>query len=349
MPSRLFVIGTSWNGVQSLCQLVARLPADFPAPICVVQHLSPEGPSNLPRILSKAGPLPASHPYQGESIRPGCIYVAPPDHHMLVRKGHMFLSRGPHENRTRPAVDALFRSAAIAYGPAVVGVVLTGHLDDGTAGLVAIKGGGGSAVVQDPAEASAPSMPTSALRHVEEVDFCCKVEEMPPIFVRLAHDDPAPARAEQSAMLIEIENRIAAGIAGLSDLEALEEKGRFCGLSCPECRSALCELPAQRILRFRCRAGHAFSAQSLLCAQADVRESVLSQFYDCLRDESTLADRVMSDPTYRGADFAKQEAQRAGSLHRMAEQLAEWSREMPRVASADALVQELVHDSKLAG
>jgi two-component system chemotaxis response regulator CheB len=139
MSTRIFVIGASHSGLQALCGLVARLPANFPAPVFIVQHTAREGRSRLPELLSKAGPLPASHPRAGESIRPGHIYVAPPDHHMLVRPKYVWLSRGPRENQIRPAVDPLFRSAALAYGAAVVGVVLTGYLDDGTAGAVSVK------------------------------------------------------------------------------------------------------------------------------------------------------------------------------------------------------------------
>ena len=211
MSGRIFVIGVSQGGIEALQQLVKQLPADFPAPLLIVQHLGARSPGTLPAILTKAGHLPAAHPNNAEFIEKGRIYVAPPDHHMLVRKGYIRLSQGPRENHCRPAIAPLFRSAANAYGPAVVGVVLTGYLDDGTAGLMAIKDRGGIAVVQDPSEAVAPSMPRSALAHVC-VDHCCKLAEMGPLFVNLANDDPAAAESDEHDELIRIETRIAEGV-----------------------------------------------------------------------------------------------------------------------------------------
>src|SRR5687767_3732333 len=153
---RIVVIGASAGGVDALRAIVAALPADFPAPICVVVHTSPQSPSILDQILDRAGPLTAAAACNGERIRPGRIYVAPPDCHLVIEPGVLRVTRGPKENRFRPAVDPLFRSAAQVYGPAATGVVLTGNLDDGTAGLWAIKQLGGISIVQDPADALFP-------------------------------------------------------------------------------------------------------------------------------------------------------------------------------------------------
>ena len=326
MSSRVFVIGTSMNGVQALCDLVKGLPADFPAPIFIVQHTSPEGPSRLPGILSRSGPLPAAHPRPGELFRPGHIYVAPPDHHMLVRQRYVWLSQGPRENHTRPAVDPLFRSAALAYGPAVVGVVLTGHLDDGTDGLMVVKNAGGLAIVQDPLEASAPSMPASALRHVQGVDYTCKVSEMGALFTALAEDAIPAVSALESRVLLEIENRIAEGTSTLADWQMLERKGRYTGFTCPECHCSLCELPANGILRFRCRAGHAFSTQSLLCSRAEARENQLAGLYGAFLEEFALAERVLAEPTYRQEEpIAADMMRRVATLRRRAAQVRAWS------------------------
>src|SRR5712691_5118104 len=161
----LIVVGTSAGGIQALQSIARGLSPDLPASVLVVLHLPPESPGLLPAILNRAGRLPASHATDGEPLRAGRIYVAPANAHMLVEDGHLRLARGPRENLHRPAVDPLFRSAAVAYGPRVVGVVLTGALDDGTAGLSAIQRTGGTTVVQDPADALYPSMPQSAMRN----------------------------------------------------------------------------------------------------------------------------------------------------------------------------------------
>jgi two-component system chemotaxis response regulator CheB len=157
MKGRIVVIGASLSGIDALCRTVKHLPHNFSAPIFVVQHVASHSPGLLPQILSAAGPLPAVHPTNLQPIEPGRIYVAPPDRHMLVKDGVVHLSHGPKENLARPAIDPLFRSAALAYRERVIGVILTGQLNDGTAGLLAVKDRGGTAIVQEPAEATAQS------------------------------------------------------------------------------------------------------------------------------------------------------------------------------------------------
>ncbi|WP_233837749.1 chemotaxis protein CheB [Paraburkholderia sp. ZP32-5] len=271
MSGRIFVIGASQGGIDALRQLVKQLPADFPAPVLIVQHVGAGSPSMLPAILTKAGSLPAQHPGNIELIEQGRIYVAPPNRHMLVRQGYIRLSEGPRENHCRPAIDPLFRSAANAYGPAVVGVVLTGHLDDGTAGLMAIKDRGGIAVVQEPSEALAPSMPRSALAHAC-VDHCCRLAEMGELLVDLARDDPDMPAPGSRDDLIRIETRIAEGSVDAADWSQFERLSTPSGLNCPECASALFELRDRSMTRFRCRAGHAFSARALAGEQTGVRD-----------------------------------------------------------------------------
>ena len=224
------MIGASLSGIDVLCRLLETLPAEFPAALFITQHVASHSPGMLPYILTKACRLPAVHPKSGELIQAGRIYVAPPDRHMLMRKGYVRLSHGPHENNARPAIDALFCSAAVAYGPAVVGVVLTGQLDDGTAGLLAIKDRGGTAVVQDPSEATAQSMPMSAIQHVA-IDYCCKLVEMAPLFIKLANDDPAMQARPDLENLMEIENRIADGVFSVDDWWGLEQMSAPSGLS----------------------------------------------------------------------------------------------------------------------
>src|SRR3954452_9488941 len=194
MPHRdLIVIGTSMGGMEALKTLVAGLPADLPAAVCVVLHVGAYGIGLLPKILAEAGPLPAVNARDRMEIEPGHIYVAPPDQHLVIeRPGLLRLSRGPKENRTRPAIDPLFRSAAVAYGPRAIGVVLTGWLDDGTAGLWAIKEQGGIAIVQHPEDALAPDMPLTALKPVAST-HCVPLKEIPPLLSRLAQ---APTEAK---------------------------------------------------------------------------------------------------------------------------------------------------------
>ncbi|HKQ74713.1 MAG TPA: chemotaxis protein CheB [Blastocatellia bacterium] len=181
----IIVIGASHGGIEAMKEFVSGLPEGFHASVLLVQHSSSTAPGMLPRILMKAGPLPASFPADFEPLDPGHIYVAPPDYHMILERGLVRLTRGPKENHVRPAIDPLFRSAAYAYGPRVVGVVLTGLLNDGTAGLWAVKDRGGTAIVQDPEEAIAPSMPQSALQNVE-VDYCLPLGDIAPLLARLA-------------------------------------------------------------------------------------------------------------------------------------------------------------------
>jgi two-component system, chemotaxis family, protein-glutamate methylesterase/glutaminase len=185
MPARrILALGASAGGLKALCRIAAGLPRDLQAAVFVCQHVAPDKPSLLPGILARCGTLPARHPTDGEKIENGQIYVAVPDHHLMVEEDVMRVVREPQESRFRPAVDVLFTSAALAHGPNVVGVVLSGNLDDGTAGLQAIKKGGGVAVVQDPEGAEHAAMPSHALHHVE-VDHCVSIEDMPALLVRL--------------------------------------------------------------------------------------------------------------------------------------------------------------------
>src|SRR4051812_11286149 len=157
MPMRdIIVIGPPAGGVEALQRLCASFPADLSASVFVAQHLSPAARSMLPQLLDRVGPLPALAPADGQEIEPGHIYVAAPDRHLLLREGRVLMRRGPYENRTRPAANALFRSAAVHYGARAIGVVLTGLLDDGTDGLIAIKVAGGMSVIQDPEDAEWP-------------------------------------------------------------------------------------------------------------------------------------------------------------------------------------------------
>jgi two-component system chemotaxis response regulator CheB len=278
----VIVIGTSAGGVQALIDLVHRLPADLPAAVLVVLHLGP-GRSALPEILSRAGPLGACHPEDGEVLRPGRIYAAPSDRHMVLRDGRIKLLRGPRENGHRPAIDVLFRSAARSYGSRVVGLVLTGNLDDGTAGLLAIKRQGGVTMVQDPSEAAYPSMPANALENVE-IDHVLPIAKLAPQIVRLTHTPPHPQRGWRAQRELPMdEERL--GQAG-------EEIGTPSGFTCPDCGGALWERPEGELIRYRCRTGHAFSPDSLANAQEEGLEAALWAALRALEERISLSRRI---------------------------------------------------------
>jgi two-component system chemotaxis response regulator CheB len=184
MAHDIIVIGASAGGVSALSTLVAGLPSGLKASLFIVLHTSASQFSALPQILSRAGPLPALHPAEGTMIEQGKIYVAPPDHHLIIEEGHLHLGTGPKEHYVRPAATVLFRSAAQRYGPRVVGVILTGLGQDGADGLLTIKQHGGVAVIQDPDDAPFPSMPKSALAH-DHIDYIIPVSNMAPVLIRL--------------------------------------------------------------------------------------------------------------------------------------------------------------------
>lgn len=204
----LIVVGTSAGGVDALKVLAGGLPESLPAAVLIVMHTSPEGPYLLPDILGRVSPLRVSKVNDGDLIEPGRLYIAPPGHHLLVKGDRINLSRGPKENRSRPAIDPLFRTAAAAYGSRVVGVILTGMLDDGTAGLSAVKERGGITVVQDPEDSLYPSMPTSAIRHVSR-DFVLPISEIASRLTRLTREPASRSEAEPLPHLMEIESRFA--------------------------------------------------------------------------------------------------------------------------------------------
>src|SRR5262249_14004859 len=199
----IIVIGASVGGVEALSNLVAQFPEDLPATIFVVQHVIPTGTGHLAQILNRAGPLPATMAQDCESFEPGHIYVAPPDHHLLVKQGCLRVTRGLRENRVRPAIDPLFRSAAVAYGARVVGVVLSGLQNDGTSELLAIKRCCGIAMVQYPDDALYPDMPLSGLEHVE-ADYCLPVMKMGAVLYRLSQEPPAATPSIPEDLRVEV-------------------------------------------------------------------------------------------------------------------------------------------------
>jgi two-component system chemotaxis response regulator CheB len=281
----IIVIGASAGGIDPIRTILAGLQADFAGAVFVVVHAAADSPGVLPTIFSAAGPLTAVMAQNGERIQPGRVYVAAPDHHLIIEPGRMRLTRGPKENRFRPAVDPLFRSAAQTYGPRVVGIVLSGRLDDGTSGLWAVKQLGGTAIVQDPAEAWLPSMPESAKRNVR-VDHVVSAAQIAPLLVRLA---ATRADAPEGELAVPEDVKIEVDIA--KEDHALEagvcKLGEASNYACPECHGVLLQIKDAIPLRFRCHTGHAYSVESLL---AEMDEAIEDSLWNAIR---ALEERVM--------------------------------------------------------
>lgn len=288
-PGRdIIVIGASAGGIQALCAVIDCLPPNLPAAVFIVLHIAPHGPSALPAVLGRSSCLPVVHPADGEVIRPGRIYVAPPDRHLAIENSHVHLSRNASENGHRPAVDVLFRTAAQAYGTRVVGVVLTGNLDDGTVGLVAIKQCGGATVVQDPEDADYPGMPESALANVE-VDHVLPLGDIGPL-IRELIEQPRPAGPWTCA---DVEKEPdAMGVSSDQNHGNAELPGEPAGLTCPDCGGSLFENKGEQPVHFRCRTGHAYSPESLLAKQSDSVEAALWAALRALEENAALARRM---------------------------------------------------------
>ncbi|PWC33995.1 chemotaxis protein CheB [Azospirillum sp. TSO35-2] len=294
----IVVIGTSAGGVSALTRLFSAMPQDCAPTVFVVMHITPTARSLLPRLLQRVGWLPAFHPTDGEPIRPGHIHVAPPDHHLLVLRDRVLIRRGPRENRTRPAVDPLFRSAGVAFGSRVVGVVLSGTLDDGASGLRAVHRCGGTSVVQDPDDAQWPGMPASAIAR-NPIDHVVPLDRMATLLARLV-SEPAPARPPVP-FDIAVEARIAE-----QELTTVSDDTQTVGvpttLSCPECGGGLSEIRDGPTLRFRCKVGHAYSLDAMNEAQAEAMEKALWVALRTHEDRVELFRRMADHARGRGHD-----------------------------------------------
>jgi two-component system chemotaxis response regulator CheB len=312
----IITIGSSAGGVETLERLVAMFPADFPASVFIVQHTGPVGESWLPEILMRRGPLRASFPRDKEKIEPGHIYVAPKNCHLLVEPGVTRVVRGPHENRHRPAIDPLFRSAAWAYGPRVVGVVLTGYLDDGAAGLWAIKSCGGTTIVQAPWDAIHPDMPRNAAM-ASDVDHTLSLAEIGPLLVNLSHthvNGRAPAPPESLKTEIEFAKMD-------RDITDMSQLGKLSPFTCPACRGALWELENGDLLRYRCHTGHAYSSDSLVGDQTNAIEEALYSALRAVEEKATALRRLRERHEGRPGTLAAEFDAKARELDQTAETL----------------------------
>ncbi|WP_434416010.1 chemotaxis protein CheB [Nannocystis pusilla] len=277
----IVVMGASAGGLTALFDIVRGLPRDFPAAVFVAMHMSPDNPGVLSDLLGRVAALPTALAEDRQAIERGRIYIARPDHHLLIKRAHVRVTRGPKENGFRPAVDPLFRSAALAYGARVIGVVLSGGLNDGTEGLLRITEAGGLAIAQDPAEATIPSMPLSAIQNVE-VHSVLKAAAIPEVLSQLvvqSVDDPNALGAP------EVEDTAETGRA----LQQSQPVGARSPYTCPECGGALWELAEHdKLLKFRCHVGHGFTAEALLAEQGAKLEGALWGALRALEENAAL-------------------------------------------------------------
>jgi two-component system chemotaxis response regulator CheB len=319
----LVVVGASAGGVEVLKRVVADLPSGLPAAICIVLHLAPGSPSALAGILRRAGPLPCRPAVDGDELVPGEILVAPPDHHLIVEDGHVRLTVGPRENNHRPAVDTLFRSAAVERGERVVGIVLSGTRDDGTAGLGLIKAHGGAAIVQDPREAMYPGMPASAIAHVN-ADAVVPSGQIAAVIEAVVNGAELPPGTDPQN--------------GHSDPPEPDPAT----VACPECGGVLSERAEAGTSYWECRVGHRYAPESLVDAQADEVEAALWTAVRALDDRGRLLDRMAGRAEARGA------VRTARSFRRRA-QLAAHQADQVRGAltqAAQSSLQRLVDDAE---
>jgi two-component system chemotaxis response regulator CheB len=299
----IVVIGASAGGVEALMRVVAGLPDAYSGTVFVVLHLPPEAPSALAHILNRAGPLSATQAHHKEPIEAGHVYVAPPNLHLLLHRGHIVLEAGPRENNARPSVDVLFRSAARSYGRRVIGVVLSGTLRDGALGLAAIKMRGGVTVVQDPEEAPFAGMPQNAI-NTTEIDFCLSAADIPLRLDELSQHtfEPQPMQPSES-----FESDVTIHAADEPDNQSSPKLANASsGLTCPECHGSLWELDDSGSLRYECRIGHAYSIAALLAHQGESVEAALWSAVNSLQERAATFRRLaesgsgnVTEPRYR--------------------------------------------------
>lgn len=350
----IVVIGASAGGIQALTTLVVGLPRDFPASLLVVVHTPPYAISRLPEILSRAGPLPATHAQQGEVIEPGHIYIAPPDRHLLVRTGWIELSRGPRENHARPAIDPLFRTAARVYGPRVIGIVLSGALYDGSMGLLAIKTRGGMAIVQDPQEAIVDSMPRRAIERTA-ADHVLPVAEIATTLTDLVRQPVIAQGRNPMVNTIDTEERLEAIIAEDFVEQASDGRTEETTLfTCPDCGGVLWQGVEGSVLRFRCHVGHAFAPEVLLSQKSEELETALWSSLRLLKEKATLtqqlANRTRSSGNGKAATQAAERiAEQAKLDERHAQVIQELLEAMPSPMDQAAVVIHAMNKDETKG
>lgn len=303
---QIVVVGTSAGGLNALIALIEQLPENFPAPVLIVQHISADATGDvLLDALNKHGKLNCIHAIQGEPVKAGYVYLAPSDHHLMIEKnGRIQVTKGARENRSRPAIDPLFRSAAVAFGNRVTGILLTGYLDDGTAGLIAIKRCGGICIVQDPNDAEYPDMPKNALNQLK-VDYCVGIAQMGGLLFKLM----ARKISKQKAIPEDIQREAKIAERVLSDLAAVNSLGEQVPYNCPGCGGVLWKMQKGSFLRYRCHTGHAYTAAELLAEQTGKIEetmwTALRMFEERRNLLTTIAEKQTGAPARSAAERAK--------------------------------------------
>lgn len=293
MVRDIIVIGASAGGVSALKEIVRSLDSNFHASIFIVLHIPAYSRSNLHTVLNVQSSLPVVQPCDGDVIEAGKIYVATNDHHLLLEDNKVIVKKGPKENRFRPSIDALFRSAASVYGPRTIGIVLSGVLDDGTSGMWSIKRQGGLAIVQDPQDAEHPEMPQNVMQYVD-VDYCLPANEIGPLLSKLV-SEPSPEKYKFSPEeLKRLKMEVIIATRDNSFEMGIMDMGELTPFTCPECEGALVRLFEGNIIRYRCHTGHAYTASSLL---AEVTESIESKLWQVLRamEETTMLLNSIAD------------------------------------------------------
>ncbi|AEV83625.1 chemotaxis protein CheB [Actinoplanes sp. SE50] len=316
------VIGGSAGAHKPLTQLLSRLPADLPAAVLVVLHLAPGARSTLAEMLGSACALPVRTAADGEPIRTGQVYVGAADRHLVVDGDVLRLSDGPRQNRVRPAVDALFRAVARWCGPRAIGVVLSGSLDDGAAGLAAIVAGGGLALVQDPAEARFPGMPRAALRVVPQA-VTASALDLGDLVAGSAGQPTGAGEGPQEALRWETD-MIADGSSDARD------RGEPVALGCPECHGGMYVVRTGRAAHYVCHVGHSYSPQTLLAARDNGLEEALWTAVSVLQEKVMILRELID------------QAEKAGE----AEVARGYRAEADRTSAAAALLQEQAAGSR---
>lgn len=330
----ILAIGTSAGGVEALAYLAERFAPQFPASILVTIHVPSHSRSELDHVLSRAGPLPAQFASDGDVLRKGRIYIAPPNRHLIVDGFQLALGQGARENHARPAIDAMLRSTAVCCGARTIGVVLTGTLGDGASGLRAVKRAGGISVVQDPGDAAYSEMPLTALNRAQP-DHVVRLAEMPALLYTLAHQPAGEAKPVPSSAQFEVE--VARGRhASMNEMDGI---GRRSVLTCPDCGGVMWEIDEGELSRFRCHVGHAYTAEMMSLALDENLRRALATAQRALEERVALAHKLHKQALEGGYRVL---------AAIWADKAREFEREMDIIRASVRRIDQLATDADLA-